>query len=153
MLMPMTLHTASISWTRSETPFQYETYSRDHTVSFGTERFIGSAAEDYFGNPDAVDPEQMLIASISSCHMLTFLAIAAKKKFTIDSYQDAPSGTLEKNDNGKMALTKIVLAPTIQFSGEKTPTPEQVQRLHDSAHRHCFIANSITAEVVVRTTK
>lgn len=147
----MSEHTATINWLRTEESFEYETYSRDHTISFATSQITGSAAETFFGSPEHVDPEELLVASLSSCHLLTFLAIAAKKGFTVDQYKDSPKGFLEKNEQGRMALERIELNPQITFSGEKVPTTEQIQRLHNSAHRACFIANSIRANVTINS--
>jgi organic hydroperoxide reductase OsmC/OhrA len=79
--------------------------------------------------------------------MLTFLAIASYQGFTIDSYVDEAVGILGKNESGKMAVTQVTLKPTIQFSGEKLPSEEELNALHDKAHRECFIANSVTTEV------
>ena len=98
---------------------------------------------------EAVDPEEALVASAASCHMLTFLFLAAKERFRVDDYRDAAVGLLTPNDAGKLFVSKITLAPKITFSGDTKPSPEDIARLHHRAHEDCYIANSILAEVVV----
>jgi organic hydroperoxide reductase OsmC/OhrA len=100
-------------------------------------------------NPAAVDPEEAFVASLSSCHMLWFLGLAAVRKFRVDSYVDQAEGELEKNAEGRMAITRVTLRPTVHFSGEPQPTREELQRLHHEAHEKCFIANSVKTEVRV----
>ena len=96
-----------------------------------------------------VDPEEAFVASLSSCHMLFFLSIAAKKGFVVDEYVDHAVGLLDKNDLGKMAMVKVTLRPRIIFSGDKQPTSEEQQSIHHQAHELCFIANSVMTEVEV----
>ena len=112
----------------------------------------GSAAPAYLGNPQRVDPEAAFVAALSSCHMLTFLALASNKGFVVDSYEDAAVGHLEKNANGKLAITRVDLHPKIAYSGAKQPAAADLDWLHDKAHKECFIANSVTTEVKVITT-
>jgi organic hydroperoxide reductase OsmC/OhrA len=96
----------------------------------------------------AVDPEEAFVASISSCHMLWFLSIAAKHKFCVDRYSDAAVGVMGKNAEGKMAMLTVTLKPEIQFSGERVPTLERIKHMHHDAHEECFIANSVKTEVL-----
>src|SRR5262249_20738393 len=98
---------------------------------------------------DAVDPEEALVAAVSSCHMLFFLGFAAKAGFVLDKYEDAPLGVMTKNEHGKLFVSKITLSPAITFSGSKRPSPEELDALHHHAHEECYIANSVRAEVVV----
>ena len=145
----MSEHLASIRWTRNGQPFDYEHYPRDHDVRFERgQRITGSAAPAYFGSADGVDPEEMLVAALSSCHMLTLLAIAAKKGFTIDAYEDDALGTLGKNAEGRAAVTHVTLRPKITFAGD-APDAAALEKLHESAHRNWFIASSVKTEVVV----
>jgi organic hydroperoxide reductase OsmC/OhrA len=97
---------------------------------------------------DAV-PEEAFVASLSSCHMLTFLAIACKQKFLLDSYQDEAVGHMEKNAEGKMAITLVELRPKITWGGDRTPSAEQLDEMHHAAHENCFIANSVKTKVTV----
>ena len=146
----MSKHLASLRWNRNGKPFTYEGYSRDHEWIFeGGQRLTGSAAEAFLGSPEGVDPEEAMVVALSSCHMLTLLAIAAKKGWTVESYDDDAEGTLGKNDAGKLSLTRVTLRPRNIFAEGKTPDAEALQRLHHQAHENCFIANSVKTEVVI----
>ncbi len=145
----MSEHRVTINWQRGTADFDYTSYSRDHTWRFaGGREVAASAAEAYRGNPALVDPEAAFVASLGSCHMLTFLAVAAQRGLTVDAYEDDAVGYLEKNDKGKLAVTRVVLRPRIVFGGE-APAPAVVDQMHDKAHRECFIANSVLTEVQV----
>jgi organic hydroperoxide reductase OsmC/OhrA len=146
----MSEHKANIKWARNGADFGYKTYSRDHVWRFenGIET-PASAAPAYTGNPERVDPESAFVAALSSCHMLTFLALASHKGFVVDSYEDKAVGRLDKNANGKLAITHVDLHPNIVFSGDRRPTQEDLDWLHDKAHRECIIANSATTEIKV----
>ena len=146
----MSEHTATIKWARNGVDFDYKNYSRDHVWRFDNGVEVpASAAPQYLGNPQHVDPESAFVAALSSCHMLTFLALASNKGFVVDSYEDHAVGHLEKNAGGKLAITRVELHPRIIYSGAKTPTQADLDWLHDKAHRECFIANSVTTEVTV----
>lgn len=146
----MSEHKATIEWTRQSPDFSYESYNRDHDWSFdGGTRVRASAAPAYLGNEACVDPEEAFVASLSSCHMLTFLAIACKRRFVVDRYRDEAVGTLAKDSAGNLAITKVTLRPEIAFGGERAPTPEELRTLHEQAHHACFIANSVKTEIVV----
>ena len=145
----MAEHKITLKWKRETETFTYDTYNRDHTWIFeGGSKVTASAAPGYRGNPALVNPEEAFVAALSSCHMLTFLAVAAKRKFVVDTYSDHAVGFLEKNATGKPAVTRVILRPRMAFSGS-TPTKEQLTALHEEAHRGCFIANSVTTEVTV----
>ena len=148
----MSEHKATIRWSRGDKDFTYKTYNRDHAWKFpnGVE-VPASATPAYLGNPQRVDPEAALVAALSSCHMLTFLAVACNRGFVVESYEDEAIGHLEKNAAGKMAITRVDLHPKIAFGGAKTPTAADLEWLHDKAHKECFIANSVTTEVHVVT--
>ena len=146
----MSDYRSTLLWQRTTAGFDYETYDRTHTITFGSGPSLStSSAPDYKGDPTKVNPEEMLVAALSSCHMLTFLAVAAKKRFVVDRYEDDAVGFMEKNAAGKMAVTRAVLKPRVVFSGDKQPSAEELARLHASAHDNCFIANSVTTEVAV----
>src|SRR4029453_943361 len=131
----MSEHLATITWTRGGRDFAYETYSRDHTWRFdGGVEVAASAAPAFVGNPAHVDPEEAFVASVASCHMLTFLAIAARRRFVVDASEDAAVGHMEKNDKGKLAVTRVALRPKITFGGEKRPTADELAHLHELAH-------------------
>ena len=140
----------TLTWKRGDLPFEYQKYSRNHTWKFdGGHEMTASAAAAYLGDPKNVNPEEAYVASLSSCHMLTFLAIACKQKFVLDEYVDEAVGHMEKNAEGKMAITKVTLTPKITFSGDKKPSAEELDKMHHAAHDNCFIASSVKTEITV----
>jgi organic hydroperoxide reductase OsmC/OhrA len=146
----MSEHKATIDWKRETADFAYETYNREHDWSFDSGITVRASANPaYLGSESCVDPEEAFVASLSSCHMLTFLAIAARKRLVVDGYHDEAAGVLAKDAAGRLAMTKVTLRPQVTFGGEKTPSPEELHQLHDQAHHTCFIANSVKTEVVV----
>ena len=143
----MSEHHATVEWERGSVEFKYRTYSRDHTWKFeGGVRVGASSAPEYLGNPNLVDPEKAYVAALASCHMLTFLAIAARKRLVVDHYRDSAVGFLEKNPDGKLAVTRVVLHPKVSF-GPPPPSPEGLEKIHELAHKECFIANSVRTSV------
>jgi organic hydroperoxide reductase OsmC/OhrA len=146
----MSEHKVTLEWKRETPDFSYQSYNRDHDWTFDAGVTVrASAAPAYLGNSGCVDPEEAFVASLSSCHMLTFLAIASKKRFVLDGYHDEAVGILDKDAAGRLAITKVTLRPRVQFSGEKVPTPEELAHMHEQAHHACFIANSVKTEIVV----
>ena len=145
----MSEHRATVEWKRGEADFAYETYPREHRWSFpGGHEVPASSAPDFLGDASRVDPEEAFVAALSSCHMLTFLALAARRRLVVESYRDEAVGFLEKNEEGRQAITRVVLRPRIRFGGDP-PDAQQVEKLHHKAHEHCFIANSVRTEVEV----
>ncbi|HEY2987512.1 MAG TPA: OsmC family protein [Candidatus Binatia bacterium] len=145
---------ARISWNRNGAKFTDNRYSRGHEWSFdGGVKVLASSSPAVVPTPysvaEAVDPEEALVASASSCHMLWFLSLAAKAGFVVDSYVDEAFGVLEKNAEGRLAFSRITLRPKIRFSAEKSPSERELESLHHSAHRECYIANSLKCEIVV----
>lgn len=148
----MSNHTATVSWQRGEQPFVDGKYSRRHLWRFdGGVEVPGSssphAVRAPYSDPSAVDPEEAFVASLSSCHMLWFLSIAAGRGFRVDRYVDEAVGTMAKNAAGKLAMTRVVLRPDVTFSGERRPDRSEIDALHHEAHAECFIANSVLTEV------
>jgi organic hydroperoxide reductase OsmC/OhrA len=145
----MSEYKAKITWATTGESFTYETYSRAHAITFGSGTEItASSAPEYKGHADQVNPEEQLIGAISSCHMLTFLAIAAKKSLEVIRYKDEASCYLEKDETGGLSVTRAVLRPEIAFA-DKAPDAETLTRMHESAHRNCFIARSLKTKVTV----
>ncbi len=146
----MSEHRANLTWTRDGSGFAYKEYPRDHRWDFPSngQSLKASAAPKYLGSEDCVDPEEAFVASLASCHMLTFLAVASMSGFVVDSYQDNASGRLAPNENKKMVMTLVTLHPVIEFSGDKIPNPEEIEQLHVKAHHECFLANSVNTKVV-----
>lgn len=146
----MSEYGATVAWhLKPNTPFDYESFNRDHewTLS-GGEVVQASASPDFFGCGNKVNPDEAVVAATSSCHMLTFLAIAAKRGIKVLSYIDRPSGIVEKNEEGRVAITRITLRPKVVFEDADLDA-EALQKLHDSAHRNCFVASSLKSEVVI----
>ena len=146
----MSTHEATISWKREVEPFTYDTYNRGHDWTFGGGAKIrASAAPEFRGDPGSVNPEEALVAALSSCHMLTFLALAARRKLVVESYDDHAAGVLEKNAEGRLAITRVVLRPRVVFGGAEKPDHAALVALHEHAHKGCFIASSVKTEVTV----
>lgn len=144
----MSEHHANVTWVRGSTEFTYETYPRAHMWSFPSGIQVeASSAPEYLGTADRVNPEEAFIAALSSCHMLTFLALAARKRLVVERYEDAAVGVLEKDAEGKLAVTRVTLRPKVVFAENTAPASEDLQRLHEKAHEHCFIANSVRTAV------
>jgi organic hydroperoxide reductase OsmC/OhrA len=150
----MSQYTATVVWTRPpDAPFKDNKYSRAHEWRFDGGAVVkGSSAPSSvrvpLSDPTAVDPEEALVAALSSCHMLFFLAYAASAGFVIDRYEDEAVGDLGKNAQGKTAIVKVTLRPKIAWSGA-APSAEQLHQLHHRSHDSCYIANSVSAEVIV----
>lgn len=145
----MSQHRATIAWSRDEHPFEHASYSRNHEWRFDDGPTIdASAAPGYKGDPSRVDPEEALVASIASCHMLTFLAVAAKAGLIVDRYLDEAEGRLDRNEQGKLAVTEVTLHPRITFGGA-APDEADLAALHEKAHHACFIANSVRTRITV----
>ena len=141
---------ATTTWRRTSEDFTYDTYNRAHEVKFGGgEAVPWSAAPEFKGEAQRVNPEEAFVAALSTCHMLTFLAIAARKRFTVDSYIDEAVGVMERNAKGKFWISRVALRPKVTFSGERQPSAEELSALHHGAHENCFVANSVKSEVVV----
>jgi organic hydroperoxide reductase OsmC/OhrA len=146
----MSEHKVNLTWKRGDAPFEYQKYPRNHTWKFdGGHEMTASAAPAYLGDPKQVDPEEAFVASLSSCHMLTFLAIACKKKLVLDEYVDDAVGMMEKNADGRLAITRVTLKQRLKFSGDKQPTTQELEEMNHLAHEQCFIANSVKTEVNV----
>jgi organic hydroperoxide reductase OsmC/OhrA len=148
-------YTATVSWTRgADEAFTDIKFSRAHTWSFDGGVTVPASSSPLsvrvpLSRADAVDPEEALVAALSSCHMLTFLYLAAKQGFVVESYDDAAVGVMTKNERGKLFMSKVALRPRIVFSGAKQPSAAELAQLQHHAHEECYIANSVLTEVVV----
>jgi len=145
----MSEHTTTLTWQRGESGFGYKEYPRAHQWSFprSGQSLRASAAPEYLGDADCADPEEAFTAALASCHMLTFLAIAAMSGYIVDRYEDTAVGHLEKGENGKPWLARVAMRPAVTFSGDKQPSEEELERLHQKAHHECFLANSVKTEI------
>lgn len=150
----MSDYTATVYWKRNPTEaFKDNQYSRGHTWEFDGGVTVPASASPHviplpYSVEENVDPEEAFIAAISSCHMLTFLGIAAKRRYVIDAYTDHAIGIMEEDKQGRTSVTHVTLKPIITFFGDKQPSYEQLEKMHHLAHEHCFIANSVKTEIV-----
>lgn len=150
----MSTYTATVSWSRPQgAAFKDNKYSRAHEWRFDGGTVVPASSSPKvvplpMSNAAAVDPEEALVASLSSCHMLFFLFYAAKAGFVIDKYEDDAIGEMGKNAKGLMAMLKVRLRPQIAWV-ERTPSAAELDDLHHKSHESCYIANSVTAEIVI----
>ena len=151
----MSEHKATIRWSQSSADFRTGKYSREHTWAFDGGLTVPASASPQvvrvpWSNPANVDPEEAYIASLSSCHMLTFLWLAQRAGFVITSYVDEAVGVMQPNEANVLWVAKVTLRVTVVYEGRK-PAKEEEEHLHHQAHGECFIANSVKTEVVVET--
>ena len=145
-------YSATVHWERGDQDFLDKRYSRAHSWSFdGGATVLASSSPHLLpppmSDPRGVDPEEAFIAALSSCHMLWFLAMAAKHQWLVDSYDDQPTGIMDKNSDGRTSVSVVVLRPKVVFSGENRPGAHQITSMHKEAHELCFIANSVQSEI------
>jgi organic hydroperoxide reductase OsmC/OhrA len=141
-----------VLWERGDQNFVDNRYSRRHLLRFDGGVEVPASSSPHvvpvpMSDASAVDPEEAFVAALSSCHMLCFLSIAAKRKFRVDRYVDDASGLLEKDAEGKLAMTRVTLRPKVEFSGDRYPTREELDQLHHDAHEECFLARSVKTEM------
>ena len=150
----MSTYVATVLWTRApDAPFKDNKYSRAHEWRFDGGTVVPASSSPSvvrlpLSNPAAVDPEEALVAALSSCHMLFFLSYAAAGGFVVDRYEDEALGEMGKNGKGRTAMVKVRLRPKIAWVGAP-PSAEQLDKLHHRSHQDCYIANSVTAEILI----
>lgn len=150
----MSDHRARISWKLSGADFSAGKYSREHTWTFDGGLTLPASPSPAivpapYSNASSVDPEEAFVASISSCHMLTFVHLASREGLEVLSYEDEAVGKMAKNEAGARWVSLVTLSPSVEYARDKAPSPEQEQRLHHRAHQECFIANSVKTEIAV----
>jgi organic hydroperoxide reductase OsmC/OhrA len=148
----MSRYTAQLLWTRGDHAFTDRRYSRAHRLRFdgGVELPASSSPQVVpvpGSDPAAVDPEELFVASLSSCHMLWFLDLACRDGWCVDRYEDAADGVLARDAEGRQAMTVVTLRPRVRFAGPRQPEAAAVAALHHRAHAACFIANSVRTDV------
>ena len=153
----MAEHLATVSWERRGEAFLDNRYSRAHEWTFDGGLSVPASASPHvvrppLSDPHAVDPEEAFVASIASCHMLWLLSLAAKRGFRIESYRDEAVGILEKNAEGRLAITTVTLHPHVVFATGLAPAPDVLDELHHAAHRECYIASSVRTDIRVEST-
>ena len=140
----------NLEWKLANDVFSPGKYSTYHTIKINDKININAdSASSYGGNVDNMNPEQSLAASLSSCHMMTFLALASKFKWPVKNYKDKAIAHLGKNSDGKMSVTKIELNPQVLFSDDFKVSEDDMSKMQDRSHRYCFIANSLSKEVEI----
>lgn len=150
----MSKYFAKINWARTNNESYIDNkYSRGHEWTFDGGVTVPASSSPHvvplpYSVEANVDPEEAFVASLSSCHMLFFLSIAAKRRYVVDSYVDEAVGIMEEDDEGRVSMTKVTLRPNVQFSGDKKPTMVQLEKMHHQSHDQCFIANSVKTEIV-----
>lgn len=147
----MALHTARVVWERSkDDTFSGSRFSRAHQWSFDGGLAVQASSSPHviprFSDPAGIDPEEALVASLSSCHMMTFLYLASKRGLAVNRYEDNAEGELGKTEYGRTWLSRVTLRPRIHWEGA-TPEARMREELHHQAHEQCFIANSVRTEV------
>lgn len=140
----MAEHKAHIQW-HSGGEFSHQSYNKEHVAVISGHSLPMASAN----TADFSDPEQALAASVASCHMLTFLALAAKKRLVVESYEDNPIAISDQLEDGRFWVSKIQLSPKVIFAEGHGPSEEGLNKMHEKAHHHCFIANSLKSEVVI----
>lgn len=148
----MSEHHAVVRWQRGSAEFTRGRYSRAHEWRFDGGAVVPASASPAvvrapWSDPAGVDPEEALVAAVSSCHMLWFLSLAADRGFIVESYEDNAVGSMGRLPSGHEAVTDVVLRPRIVFAGERRPDATEIAALHESAHEHCFIANSVKSAI------
>lgn len=149
----MSEHTTVVEWRRGAgEAFLDRRYSRRHTAVFDGGATVALSASPHvvrvpFADPAAVDPEELFVTALASCHMLWFLSLAAEAGFCVDSYRDAATGVLGPDAAGREVITTVTLRPHCRFSGQRIPNAEQLTALHERAHEACFLANSVRSEI------
>ena len=148
----MSEYVALVEWRRKDAKFVDNRYSRAHEWRFDGGVVVPASSSPHvvpvpYSAAEAVDPEEAFVASLSSCHMLVFLSLAAKAGYMVDQYNDAAVGLMSHNESGKLAMTMVTLRPVVSFSGDVVPDAEEHERLHHRAHEECFIAASVITQV------
>jgi organic hydroperoxide reductase OsmC/OhrA len=144
----MAEYVVDVSWERGDAAFVDGRYSRAHSWHFDGGVTVPASSSTHvvpapYSLAANVDPEEAFVAALSSCHMLTFLSIAAKRGFVVDRYADHAAGVLARNQAGRLSMTRVALHPHVRFAGARLPLEEEVRAMHHAAHEECFIANSV----------
>lgn len=149
----MAAHSATVAWKRDGQVFTDLKYSRAHEWRFDGGAVVPASSSPHvvprYSSEEAVDPEEALIAALSSCHMLFFLMFAAKAGYLVDSYTDQAEGRMDRNEDGRMWMAEVVLRPRVEFGGDRKPSEAEVDEMHHRSHEECFIANSVKTVVRV----
>ena len=144
-------HKTSIHWERDTEHFNLKSFNRDHVIRFENGVAINAtSAPEYTGNLELISPEDLLVAAISSCHMMTFLAIASLKNWLVQTYNGQAQGFLEENPRGRVMMNRVILHPLVLFSGSNQPSSKDQENIHLKAKRSGFIANSVRTSISIQ---
>ena len=146
----MSEHNITLTWDKQTESFAYKDYNRKHQWDFGEGVIVNaSSAPDFLGDPECADPERAFAAALSSCHMLFFIAICSKKKLVVEKYVDRASAYLEKNSQGELMITRVILRPRVSLSQGEDVERSLLESIHHKAHERCFLAKSVISEVII----
>ena len=140
----------SLEWNLQEEELKPDVFSKNHKIEINDNFFNAGSAPEYGGRENEINPEQSLAAAISSCHMMTFLALASKMRWPVKSYKDKAHAFLGKNTKGKMCVNKIELNPQIIFDKDFSVSKEDMDKMQDRSHGYCFVANSLSDDVEIK---
>lgn len=144
------MNPVKLAWRRQQKDFNYKTFDRTHHIEYeGGIRVLGSSSSRYFGDDRLLNPDQTLVGALSSCFMLTFLALASLQGYVVDSYDDYAEGEMDKNEQGRNWVARITIRPEVIFAEGREPSQKELAELFDKAHQGCFIANTIKSEIVI----
>lgn len=147
----MSEHNITLSWSKQTESFAFKDYNREHQWDFGEGLVVeASSAPEFLGDPKCADPERAFAAALSSCHMLFFLAICAKKRLVVQSYIDNATAVLDKNAQGELMITQVILRPRVTFATAVEVERQVIEKIHHQSHERCFLAKSVTSEVMVK---
>ncbi len=146
----MSEHNITLSWEKQTESFEYTKYNRDHKWDFGHDLIVNaSSAPEFLGTPEYADPERAFAAALASCQLLFFIAICSKKHLTVQQYTDKATAFLEKNDQGELIISKVILRPEVVFAEAVEVSREALEKIHYQAHERCFLAKSVRSEVLI----
>ena len=140
----------SLEWNLQEDSLIPDQFSKNHKIIINDNVLNAGSAPDYGGSDKELNPEQSLAAAISSCHMMTFLALSAKMRWPVIAYKDKAYAYIGKNSKGKMCVNKIELNPVIKFKNGFSVTKDEMDKMQDRSHRYCFVANSLSDDVEIK---
>jgi organic hydroperoxide reductase OsmC/OhrA len=146
----MSEHNIKLTWTKQTESFAYKDYNRNHQWDFGEGLIVNaSAAPQFLGDPECADPERAFAAALSSCHMLFFIAICSQKRLVVQDYTDNATAFLEQDEQGNLVISKVIIRPDVTFAEGVDVDREMIEKIHHRSHDKCFLARSITSEVIV----
>ena len=146
----MSEHNVRVSWEKQTESFAYQDYNRDHQWDFGHGLIVkASSAPQFLGTPEYADPERAFAAALSSCQLLFFIAICSKKRLILEHYQDNATAYLEKNAEGELVISKVLLRPEVRFAQGVEVAWEAIEKIHHQAHERCFLARSVRSEIII----